>query len=216
MNPSPPPSKSTKTTTTATMPFFLRQLITVDTTISYHLYTIAQPLLPHSFLILLELSAYFSFLFIISLALLLIPYTPLTLGLLLDLPLIRFIKFLVCRSRPRYDINTNPAFYYRKQDSFPSGHASRVCLVAALLHLSAEAIIATLVELRSSGTGSVDKWISWDESKTVNFVVGVAWFWAVVTSVSRVVLGRHFFFDVFAGACVGVLEALFVFHFLWF
>ena len=84
------------------------------------------------------------------------------------------------------------------------------------MHLSAEAIIAALVELRSNNNGFVTKMISWDESKAVNFIVGVAWFWTLVTSVSRVVLGRHFFFDVFAGACIGVLEALFAFHFLWF
>ena len=117
------------------LPSFLSQLITLDTTLSYHLHTISQPLLPHSFLILLELSADFSSLFIISLALLLflhhLFFTPLPLGLLLDLALIRFIKPLVRRSRPHYNINTNPAFSYRKQDSFPSGHASRVFIVAA-------------------------------------------------------------------------------------
>lgn len=29
---------------------------------------------------------------------------------------------------------------------------------------------------------------------------------------SRVLLGRHFVFDVLAGACLGLLEALIVFH----
>lgn len=216
----PPPHKTAKTTSTTTVPSFLSQLIALDTTLSYHLHTISQPLFPHSFLILLELSADFSSLFIISVSLLLflrhLFFTPLPLGLLLDLAFIRLIKPLVRRSRPHYNINTNPAFSYRKQDSFPNGHASRVFIVAVLLHLSAEAIIAALVELRSNNNGFVARMISWDESKAVNFIVGVAWFWALATSVSRVVLGRHFFFDVFAGACFGVLEALFAFHFLWF
>lgn len=79
-------------------------------------------------------------------------------------------------------------------------------IVAVLLHLSAEAIIAALVELRSNNNGFVARMISWDESKAVNFIVGVAWFWALATSVSRVVLGRHFFFDVFAGHALVFLK----------
>ena len=38
--------------------------------------------------------------------------------------------------------------------------------------------------------------------------------WAAATSVSRVLLGRHFVFDVAAGAGLGVLNASIVFHFL--
>lgn len=38
--------------------------------------------------------------------------------------------------------------------------------------------------------------------------------WAIATSASRVLLGRHYVFDVIAGACLGVFEALFVFYYL--
>ena len=46
-------------------------------------------------------------------------------------------------------------------------------------------------------------------------VVGV-WIWATVTAVSRILLGRHYVLDVAAGACLGVLEALFALRFLRF
>lgn len=75
--------------------------------------------------------------------------------------------------------------------SFPSGHASRVCYIAAFVSF-------------------LD-----DFSETYWFVLSV-WAWATLTSFSRVLLGRHFVLDVLAGACLGVLEAVFVFRFLWF
>ncbi|XP_050264130.1 probable lipid phosphate phosphatase beta [Quercus robur] len=168
----PSPHKTTKTTSSTTVSSFLNQLITLDTTLSYHLHTISQPLLPHFFLILLELSADFSSLFIISLALLLflrhLFFTRLPLGLLLDLALIRFIKPLV---------------------AIPEFTEYNLELVLSLLR--AVVLFGMLNLFKISH-------------------------WALATSVSRVVLGRHFFFDVFARACIGVLEALFAFHFLWF
>lgn len=59
--------------------------------------------------------------------------------------------------------------------------------------------------------------VDFDDGKAVDFVVlvvSVVSLWAVATSVSRVLLGRHFVCDVIAGACLGVVEALLVFHFL--
>ncbi|KAJ1418510.1 Phosphatidic acid phosphatase type 2/haloperoxidase superfamily [Sesbania bispinosa] len=39
---------------------------------------------------------------------------------------------------------------------------------------------------------------------------------ALITVFSRVVLGRHYVLNVFFGACFGVLEAVFIVHFLKF
>lgn len=46
----------------------------------------------------------------------------------------------------------------------------------------------------------------------VDYFVPIVATWAFITSISRVLLGRHFVFDVLAGICLGILEALFVFH----
>lgn len=53
-----------------------------------------------------------------------------------------------------------------------------------------------------------------DDGEAVNLVVLVACSWAAATSISRVLLGRHFVCDVIAGAFLGVLEALLVFRFI--
>lgn len=53
-----------------------------------------------------------------------------------------------------------------------------------------------------------------EERKVVHVLVVVVCAWAVVTAVSRVLLGRHYFLDVFAGAFVGVLEGVFAFRVL--
>ncbi|KAB2632515.1 lipid phosphate phosphatase beta [Pyrus ussuriensis x Pyrus communis] len=69
--------------------------------------------------------------------------------------------------------------------SFPSGHSSRVCFVASVLHLSAAALTDALANLRSASP-FVDRWIGADEVNAVRILVSVAWAWAVGTSVSRV------------------------------
>lgn len=63
----------------------------------------------------------------------------------------------------------------------------------------------------------VDRWIGNRDSGNVVWVFGVlVLVWSIVTSVSRVLLGRHFLFDVVVGACLGVANGLFVYHFLKF
>ncbi|KAF2325533.1 hypothetical protein GH714_029889 [Hevea brasiliensis] len=71
--------------------------------------------------------------------------------------------------------------------SFPSGHASRVFLVAALVSLSANTIEAALAELRASG-GFVHQWIAGDDTKLVGIVVVAVRVWAAMTALSRVLL----------------------------
>ncbi|XP_062147151.1 probable lipid phosphate phosphatase beta [Alnus glutinosa] len=180
----------------------LGRLISVDATLSHHLHTITRPLLPYSLLLLLELSADFRLFFPISLSLLLSPtllrpfLPPLLLGLLLDLAFVGLVKLFFRRPRPPHNnASTMNVAVSVDHFSFPSGHASRVFFVASLAHLSAAAI---------------------SDHEAVNYALFLVWVWAVLTSVSRVFLGRHFLSDVFAGACLGVLEALFAFHFLRF
>uniref|UniRef100_A0A803PM30 Phosphatidic acid phosphatase type 2/haloperoxidase domain-containing protein n=1 Tax=Cannabis sativa TaxID=3483 RepID=A0A803PM30_CANSA len=83
-------------------------------------------------------------------------------------------------------------------DSKVSGHSSRVFFVASLVHLSASVFVDALTA----------------EGKVVNLLIAFVWVWAAATSASRVLLGRHFVVDVFAGALLGILEGIFAFNFL--
>ncbi|PWA41445.1 lipid phosphate phosphatase beta [Artemisia annua] len=76
------------------------------------------------------------------------------------------------------------------QYSFPSGHASRVSFIASLICFYEDVDVLLF--------GSV----------SVCLIV-----WASVTSVSRVLLGRHFVFDVVVGGAIGVANAVFVFRY---
>ncbi|KAF3448371.1 hypothetical protein FNV43_RR09084 [Rhamnella rubrinervis] len=219
------PTRSPKRTaaTAGATSSFLRKLMSLDSRLSQHLHSLTRPFLPHALLLLLEFSADFRFFFPVSLSLLLAPIpnptsllrpflSPLLLGLLLDLALVGLIKVVVRRSRPLYNKNMNVAVS-ADHFSFPSGHSSRVCFVASLVYLSTSAIANVLVQIRSNSP-FVDRWIAADDVKVMSFLVGVTWAWAVSTSVSRILLGRHFISDVFAGTCLGVLEGLFAFRFL--
>jgi membrane-associated phospholipid phosphatase len=195
----PPPPAPGKSGSSSKL---LGRLISTDASISHHLHTITRPLLAHSLLLLLELSADFRLFFPISLSLLLSPtllrpfLPPLLLGLLLDLAFVGLVKLIFRRPRPPHNnASTMNIAVSVDHFSFPSGHASRVCFVASLAHLSAAAL---------------------PDYKALNYALLLVWVWAVLTSVSRVLLGRHFLSDVIAGACLGVLEALFAFHFLRF
>lgn len=235
METTPPAKSSTISTAPPTPPPLLRRLVAIDTKLSQHLHILAKPFLPHSLLLLLEYSADFRLFFPIALSLLLAPLlspgpnpnpiaspiqllrpflSPLLLGLLLDLALIGLIKFLVGRARPVYNKNMSVAVSV-DHFSFPSGHASRVFFVAALFYLSAAVLADALVYLRSTSPVA-DCWIGADQVKAVSVLVSIVWAWAAATSISRILLGRHFVFDVFAGACLGVLEGVVAFHFLRF
>ncbi|XP_065857946.1 probable lipid phosphate phosphatase beta isoform X2 [Euphorbia lathyris] len=200
----------------------LRQLLKFDTDLSYFLHSLFHSYLPSSVLLVLELSADFRFSFPITLALCLSPlpssllpfFSSLLFGLLLDLALVGLIKIIFRRRRPPYNPHMS-AVVSADNFSFPSGHASRVFFVAALVSLTADAIAAALVELRAGG-GFVDRWIVGDDPKLVSSLVLVVRAWAIMTAFSRVLLGRHFFLDVLAGACLGVFEGLIAFRFLQF
>ncbi|KAK0587389.1 hypothetical protein LWI29_022067 [Acer saccharum] len=184
---------TTAIATATTTPPVLHQLISLDTSLSQSLHTRFNPFIPGHLLLLLEYSADFRLFFPVSLSLYFAPFRrsfaiPFIAGLLIDLLFIGLVKSIFRRSRPHYNPNMIPAVSV-DHFSFPSGHASRVFFIAAFASFFA-----------------VFESTSW-------FLLFV-WTWALLTSVSRVFLGRHFVLDVLAGACLGVLEALFVFRFL--
>ncbi|KAK8538122.1 hypothetical protein V6N13_096095 [Hibiscus sabdariffa] len=200
---------STKATTPSSS-HFLQPLITIDASVSLFLHTLFKPILPTFLLLLLEYSADFRFSFPVSISLFLAYPSfsslavPLILGHLLDLVLIGLIKLTFRRARPHYNPNMS-AVVHADNFSFPSGHASRVLFLATLFHL----IFQHNEELVSD---FIQRWIKFEPG----FVVLGVWVWAIMTATSRVLLGRHFFFDVLAGAFVGALEGIVAYRFLRF
>lgn len=207
---SPPQSRS---------PTLLRRVINLDTAVSLHLYTFFQPILPFSFLKSLELSGDGRLFFPIILSILLTttPIATLTttfsspstllllnllIGSLLDLLLIGLIKHLIQRPRPVYNKNMFLSFAVDHW-SFPSGHSSRVSFIATFCFFYSnhirEALLTNLLNLDA-------------KSAIVEYFAVLVGVWAAITSVSRVLLGRHFVLDVVAGGCLGVLEGLLVFR----
>jgi undecaprenyl-diphosphatase len=98
-------------------------------------------------------------------------------GISLLIAVVLSIKFLVRRRRPEGDWGN----IYRNTDphSFPSGHAARSFLIAAL------------------GTGLGPAWLA------VLLCV-----WAPLVSLARVAMGVHYVSDVAAGAVLGIVIAL--------
>nr|CAD1844867.1 unnamed protein product [Ananas comosus var. bracteatus] len=122
----------------------------------------------------------------------------LLLGSLLDLLLVGLLKHLVRRPRPVYNKGMSLAFALDHW-SFPSGHSSRVFFIASFLHLSSASLRRWIRRGGGAGDGA-------------DLVVRLVFLWSAATSASRVLLGRHFVFDVLAGACLGVVEALITFR----
>ncbi|KAI3822291.1 hypothetical protein L1987_09880 [Smallanthus sonchifolius] len=192
--PPPPPPPSTS---------IFRHLINFDTTVSLTLYNLTQPILPRSFLKLLEISGDGRLFFPILLSVLLSPLPSaspillsllvnLLIGSLLDLLLIGTIKHLVRRPRPVYNKHMFLTFAVDHW-SFPSGHASRVCFIASLIYISSNLIPNIFLQLKPNLLGFNE----FESVKRLNVAI-IAW--ASATSVSRVLLGRHFVLDVAAGA----------------
>lgn len=180
----------------------LRRLIDLDATWSLHIHTICQPI-PRSILKALEISGDGRFWFPIPIALVYLcpPLRPflllLLIGSFLDLLVVGFLKFLFRRPRPVYNRGMH-LIVAVDHWSFPSGHSSRVSFVAAFLYLCCHSLSYSDARLLF---GSHDH--------IVVLLVPAVCTWAAMTSVSRVLLGRHFVFDVIAGSCLGLIEALF-------
>lgn len=191
------------------VPSPLRRLVELDTAVSLHLYTFFHPILPFSLLKLLELSGDGRLFFPITLSILFFNTDPtpatllllnLLIGSVLDLLLIGLIKHLIQRPRPVYNKNMFLSFAVDHW-SFPSGHSSRVSFIAAFFSFFSEQI-ADFWLLKPYNVDA-ESWIA-------RYFVLMVMLWASITSVSRVLLGRHFVLDVVAGALLGVLEGLLV------
>jgi membrane-associated phospholipid phosphatase len=88
--------------------------------------------------------------------------------------LVMMLKFIIRRRRPEGEWGA----IYRNTDphSFPSGHAARAFLIAALAGLLGPAPLAIAL-----------------------------WAWAPLVSLARVAMGVHYLSDILAGALVGLL-----------
>lgn len=187
----------------ASPPSLLRRLIDFDTELSLRLYTLTHPILPYSLLKTLEISGDGRLFFPVVISILLTTsaaaafLVSLLLGAVLDLALIGILKHLIQRPRPVYNKNMFLSFAVDHW-SFPSGHSSRVFFIATMFYLSFDLVQRFLLDLRYDFF--TDHFV---------YIIGA---WATITSVSRILLGRHFVLDVVAGACLGVLEGLFSFR----
>ncbi|XP_054823631.1 probable lipid phosphate phosphatase beta [Prosopis cineraria] len=215
----------------STAPPLLRPLVALDATISTSLHTLTRSITPRSLLLLLEFLADFRFTFPVLLSFFFVTppssplrshlLSPLLLCSLVDLLFIALVKFLVHRSRPLYGNHDEyNAVVSVDHFSFPSGHSSRAFFIASLFHFSRLSILNSLPDLKSRAPPAVTSFLRWwigqDDIVAVNLFLLLVWTWAVATAFSRITLGRHYVLDIFVGACLGVLEALFTLRFLRF
>ncbi|KAI3836149.1 hypothetical protein MKX03_028128 [Papaver bracteatum] len=193
---------SETTTTAAANNSFLTSLINLDTKLSLQIHTLCTPI-PRSTLRALECLGDGRLLVPIPIALFLSPlsnysnynlqstFIGLFVGFILDLICVGLCKYTIRRPRPVYNKDMKLTVSVDHW-SFPSGHSSRVWFVSFYLYLSA------------AGGG---------DGKFVNLFVLIFCLWSAATSISRVLLGRHFVFDVIAGVALGFVNALLVFKF---
>ncbi|XP_031482273.1 probable lipid phosphate phosphatase beta [Nymphaea colorata] len=113
-------------------------------------------------------------------------------GCVLDVAIVGLIKFCVRRPRPVYNKGMSLVVSVDHW-SFPSGHSSRACFLGSFLWLC---------------SGLTEKYVGFWRTG----FVGIVGLWSASTSFSRILLGRHFVFDVLAGMVLGVVEAFLVFH----
>lgn len=211
--------KTTTSMSPSTAAIIIGPILAVDAAVSRAIHTAAKPLLPPFLLLLLEISADFRFSFPVSISLLLSPplrpfLIPFLLGLLFDLIFVGIVKLIFRRARPAYNHPSMSAAVSADHYSFPSGHASRVFFVAASVHFFSAVVEAPMV---GPSYSFLDGWIrDHNDGDVKGEVVVAVWIWATVTAISRILLGRHYVLDVAAGACLGILEALFALRFLRF
>ncbi|KAK6118978.1 hypothetical protein DH2020_047264 [Rehmannia glutinosa] len=199
-------------------PTLLHSLIKLDTAVSLHLYTFFQPILPFYLLKSLELSGDGRLFFPITISILFLTTpiaaltttpTPATLllinlliGLHLDILLVCLIKHLI--QRPALFTTSICSGHFPLTTGLspvatPPESRSLPCFVSSMLIKLLKFCSLTFLNFDAAS------WI-------VEHFVAVVGMWAAITSVSRVLLGRHFVLDVVAGACLGVLEGVLVFR----
>ena len=102
----------------------------------------------------------------------------LLMALIIDLAIVGCLKTLVRRPRPVYNADDMFATVSVDRYSFPSGHSTRVVMVAMLFTCY---------------------WTNY-------FYVRLGFIWAAMVAISRVVLGRHYLSDVIGGVLIGYLQ----------
>ena len=102
----------------------------------------------------------------------------LLMALLIDLVIVGFLKTIVRRPRPAYNVDDMFATVSVDRYSFPSGHSTRVAMVAMLFTVY---------------------WKNW-------FYIKLGFLWAAMVAISRVVLGRHHVSDVIGGVIIGYAQ----------
>ncbi|KAK8266534.1 hypothetical protein V6Z12_D12G252700, partial [Gossypium hirsutum] len=177
-------------TTTKSSPSFLKALITIDASVLLFLHTIFKPILPIFLLLLLEYSADFWFSFHVSLSLFLVSsfFSFLSILFILGHLLDLDLIGLIKLTFRRIRPHYNP-------NTSPAVHADNFSFPHGGLIL--------------------DFILRWVKFKPGLFLFGV-WVWAILTAISRVLLGRHFLSDVLVGAFVRVLEGIVACRFLRF
>lgn len=139
-------------------------------------------------------------------------------GLIFDLILIGILKSFIKRPRPAYN---KGMYLVLSVDhwSFPSGHASRACFIGSFFWLCLSVLQEIRVQLGfNSGVAQtvvVDPNLRLDDYGLIKVAIVIIMMWSIATSISRILLGRHFMLDVLAGAILGVLEAIIVYNLLF-
>ncbi|KAG9406045.1 acidPPc [Aphanomyces cochlioides] len=112
--------------------------------------------------------------------------------LVVDMSLNFVVKDITKRQRPSFHKH-DLRFPGPDKYSFPSGHASRAGALVALI----TALLEYEPQLLSIAT------FGWSAEMATSTLLSWLWGWAVVNSIGRLALGRHFASDVILGTIVG-------------
>jgi membrane-associated phospholipid phosphatase len=143
-------------------------------------------------------------------------------GFLFDLIFVSIIKKIVRRPRPSYNrghFKTVQVDHW----SFPSGHSTRALMVVTFFWLylpmwrdqSARIWMPFVISKLERHIIILDEFVPTAENLLINIIAWVVTTWAIATTTSRIILGRHFFCDVIAGSLLGVFESFFAHYLLY-
>lgn len=133
---------------------------------------------------------------------------------IVDLVLVTVIESYVCRAQPLY-YQPNVITEDAEPWSFPSHHSTRALMVVTFFTMylpmwKEQAVNVWLPFFRrllSNEVNILDEGAPMVGNLLVSIITWFVYSWAVATTSSRIILGRHFFFDVLVGCVVGILES---------